>query len=63
VTERLPNAAEPGPAPDLAYDLAHEVTFPAEADRRRTEPVQVTTETDHDGGDYGYDLAHDIPRG
>jgi hypothetical protein len=24
--------------------------------------VQVSTETDDRGGDYGYDMAHDVPR-
>lgn len=50
---------------DLEYDLAHEAV-PATGDTtpaasRKPEPTYVTTETDYDG-DYGYDLAHDIPK-
>ena len=61
----LPGSA-PGPGDrttDLEYDLAHEPDAPAA--RRPAPPprVQVTTETrGYEGGDYGYDLAHDIPR-
>ncbi len=51
---------------DLEYDLAHEAV-PVTDDagqgsgRTRAEPTYVATETDYDG-DYGYDLAHDIPK-
>lgn len=62
MTERLPGGAGAGPAPDLEYDLAHEVTAPMRPEPRCGDPVQVFTQTDGDGGDYGYDLAHDIPR-
>jgi hypothetical protein len=61
MTSPSASAPDPGPAPDLEYDLAHEVTAPG-APYRDAAPVQVSTQTDHDG-DYGYDLAHDIPRG
>lgn len=65
MTERLPGEAEAAPTPDLEYDLAHEVTIPLDLDLdlepRHGEPVQVSTRTEHDG-DYGYDMAHDIPQ-
>ena len=51
------------PQPDLEYDLAHEAPTDAAASRSRHAPpvVCVATETaDHDG-DYGYDMAHDVP--
>jgi hypothetical protein len=61
------------PAADLEYDLAHEAPLSAdETDRdpaeRGVDPdeprhVHVVTETAYDGGDYGYDLAHDVPGG
>jgi hypothetical protein len=50
------------PESDLEYDLAHEWT--AEPDRQtpgQGQPVYVATETDDRDGDYGYDLAHDVP--
>jgi hypothetical protein len=56
----------PGPQPDgdLEYDLAHEwAASPHEAvATRKVGPVQVSTETDDRGSDYGYDMAHDVPR-
>lgn len=60
----------PGPGTDLAYDLAHEAHEahgPApsgegdHADDRAAENVCTAT-PDYDGGDYSYDLAHDVPR-
>ncbi|HEU5271012.1 MAG TPA: hypothetical protein VFU36_13895 [Jatrophihabitans sp.] len=59
--------AQPGPeeCSDLEYDLAHEAVtstggaLPDAA--RKPEPTYVATESDYDG-DYGYDLAHDIPK-
>ncbi|HEY6797396.1 MAG TPA: hypothetical protein VI248_22200 [Kineosporiaceae bacterium] len=56
---------ETGPAPDLEYDLAHEAShqhgcLPAAPDPAAM--VQVCNETSDYEGDYGYDLAHDIPR-
>jgi hypothetical protein len=60
--------AQPGTeeCSDLEYDLAHEaVPTAADADQgnapTRAEPTYVATESDYDG-DYGYDLAHDIPK-
>jgi hypothetical protein len=49
---------------DLEYDLAHEaVDASAAAPARRPTPsTYVVTETDGYDGDYGYDLAHDIPK-
>jgi hypothetical protein len=67
VTEN-PDARGGGPAPDLEYDLAHEAGV---ADRAGANPpagrqhppiVYVATETTGYDGDYGYDLAHDVPR-
>ena len=52
------------PDTDLEYDLAHE--WAADPQAARSHPgviVQVCTETDDLGGDYGYDMAHDVPRG
>ena len=49
--------------PDLEYDLAHESTgtdAPSKPDENR-DHVQVATETPGYAGDYGYDLAHDVP--
>ena len=48
---------------DLEYDLAHE--WAADPHAPASHPgaiVQVCTETDDRGGDYGYDMAHDVPR-
>lgn len=50
---------------DLEYDLAHEAHEAVEQPARHEphhEPVQVSTETPaYDEGDYGYDLAHEVP--
>ena len=50
---------------DLEYDLAHEfsgIATPASSDTQtHGEPI-VTTTPEYHGGDYSYDLAHDIPR-
>ena len=55
--------AEPEVEVDLEYDLAHEWTSgPDDAAPRRDRPtVYVATETVDQGGDYGYDMAHDVP--
>jgi hypothetical protein len=58
---------DPQDCSDLEYDLAHEAPGTAGgADPAATRPPErtyVATETaDYDGGDYGYDLAHDIPK-
>lgn len=51
------------PETDLEYDLAHEwAADPHTAASRPGVVVQVFTETDDTGGDYGYDMAHDVPR-
>ena len=51
------------PDSDLEYDLAHEwAADPHAAPWRPGSMVQVFTETDDPGGDYGYDMAHDVPR-
>jgi hypothetical protein len=64
VEEREP-VAEPdaGQAADLEYDLAHERAAAAEAPsgQQRRPSVYVPTETKDYDGDYGYDLAHDVP--
>jgi hypothetical protein len=54
---------EPQPEADLEYDLAHEwTTSPDHADAARVQSrVYVATETVDQGGDYGYDMAHDVP--
>jgi hypothetical protein len=52
---------------DLEYDLAHEPGI-AEAGKailpgqRKVPMAYVATETTEYDGDYGYDLAHDVPR-
>ncbi len=51
------------PDTDLEYDLAHEwAADPHAAAAHPAVIVQVVTETDDPGGDYGYDLAHGVPR-
>jgi hypothetical protein len=51
------------PETDLEYDLAHEwAADPHAAPTHPAVTVQVVTETDDRGGDYGYDLAHGVPR-
>jgi hypothetical protein len=51
------------PDSDLEYDLAHEWAADPHAPTSRPGViVQVATETDDWGGDYGYDMAHDVPR-
>ena len=53
--------------PDLEYDLAHDQVAgagaggPEPAAGRRPDQVYVPTETTDYDGDYGYDLAHDVP--
>jgi hypothetical protein len=51
------------PDTDLEYDLAHEWAARApDAVRSRPGPsVYVSTQTAEPGGDYGYDMAHDVP--
>jgi hypothetical protein len=59
-------AASLEPVGDLEYDLSHETIAPSDgsngAETERDEQfIYVATETDDSGGDYGYDMAHDIP--
>jgi hypothetical protein len=49
------------PSEDLEYDLAHEVDPRLRAPARAPDPVVVPTATVDYSGDYGYDLAHDVP--
>ena len=47
---------------DLEYDLAHEVTGDeTEHVPPPHPPVYVATQTLDYDGDYGYDMAHDVP--
>ena len=53
-------------APDLEYDLAHETsaveaTDPATGEAEQPSVYVATETTGYDDGDYGYDLAHDVP--
>jgi hypothetical protein len=54
---------------DLEYDLAHENIPPGQDagaeqahDRAVTEPVRVATQTPDFDSDFGYDMAHELPR-
>ncbi len=49
---------------DLEYDLAHEATTAAGSSQptRPARPTYVATQTADYDGDYGYDLAHDVPK-
>lgn len=59
---------QPGPeeCSDLEYDLAHEAATAAGSSKpattRPAKPSYVATETADYDGDYGYDLAHDVPK-
>lgn len=47
---------------DLEYDLAHEAAQQPQQHHAAHHPVQVATQTPaYDAGDYGYDLAHEVP--
>ena len=47
---------------DLEYDLAHEAANQVQQHHPVREAVHVATQTpQYDDGDYGYDLAHDVP--
>ena len=54
-----PGAPELGE--DLEYDLAHEWTAGGGAHAPAHPSVYVATQTPDTGGDYGYDMAHDVP--
>jgi hypothetical protein len=47
--------------PDLEYDLAHETDVRQPPPAVPVEVVYVPTQTAGYDGDYGYDLAHDVP--
>jgi hypothetical protein len=54
-------------AADLEYDLAHDAATDAVPGQRRAMHLDrpstvVATETSDTASDYGYDLAHDIPK-
>ena len=51
----------PDPGEDLEYDLAHEWTAAAGRAAPAHPSVYVATQTADQGGDYGYDMAHDVP--
>lgn len=59
----ISSSPDPQPETDLEYDLAHEWDAgPLHPEARRVNPsVYVATETADRDGDYGYDLAHDVP--
>ena len=62
--QRPPDQDGSDPVPDLEYDLAHEAADQRSNSHESDRPadlVQVTRTDDYDG-DYGYDLAHDVPR-
>jgi hypothetical protein len=55
------------PAEDLEYDLAHESRGrqgerSAPSRHQEATGALVATETPDSDGDYGYDLAHDLPK-
>ncbi|HEX7188277.1 MAG TPA: hypothetical protein VF423_08640 [Actinomycetes bacterium] len=46
---------------DLEYDLVHEADLHAVGRPPSPPPVYVPNQTAAYDGDYGYDLAHDVP--
>lgn len=50
---------------DYEYDLVHETdrisARAADSARATDQPAQQRTVTPDTGGDYGYDMAHDLP--
>jgi hypothetical protein len=59
---------QPGSEPygDYEYDEAHaaaEVVGSGGGTQQRPRPAHVPTQTPDPGGDWSYDLAHDVPRG
>ena len=56
--------ADTEPQVDLEYDLAHEwIVGPLHPrPARETPSVYVATQAADRDGDYGYDMAHDVPR-
>lgn len=58
----MPQTPDSGAPEDLEYDLAHEVTGDDLRHRPLPHPpVYVATLTEAYDGDYGYDMAHDVP--
>lgn len=60
-----PEGSVPAGDADLSYDLSHEATANLRHPGRRRGPVQVLQLPDAEpatDGDYGYDLARDVPR-
>jgi hypothetical protein len=57
MTERQPQAT----TSDLEYDLAHEAVGSERGFRHEDEAHAVPVMPVDDGGDYSYDLAHDVP--
>ena len=47
---------------DYGYDLTHDDMPEAGAASVPAQPVRTATETDDEGQDLSYDLAHDVPR-
>ncbi len=56
--QAVPESPDSG---DLEYDLAHEWATNRARGAVARPSVYVATETIDTGGDYGYDLAHDVP--
>jgi hypothetical protein len=69
MSEQVPGQEPPAPETDvdLEYDLAHDANsdcLDAPYEQPPADMIVVATETPtYSGGDYSYDLAHDIPRG
>lgn len=61
----LTDDARTAPEHDLEYDLAQEAARNRDEGRHRAEPTVITLpepDATDSGGDYGYDLARDVPR-
>ena len=59
--ETMPDQQPVADQPDLEYDLAHEADVRQAAPMSTVQAVYVPTQTTGYDGDYGYDLAHDVP--
>lgn len=66
MTETPENAQPAADGNDLSYDLSHEATAGLRHPGKRRGPVHVVqlpeVEPAAENGDYGYDLARDVPR-
>ncbi|MDQ1287618.1 MAG: hypothetical protein QG622_1183 [Actinomycetota bacterium] len=49
------------PVPDRAYEIPDQRNRPSPPVTVAPETVQIVTRTDGYDGDYGYDMAHDLP--